>query len=137
MCYTKTMPYKDPQKRREASAKSALKYYRKNRDKCIEKQRKYLKRVKEEVLGHYSGGTFVCACCGEHRRPFLTIDHVNGGGTKDRRSNYGRNEGGHHFYRKIRREGFPVGFQVLCFNCNSGRHINKGVCPHEEERKKH
>jgi hypothetical protein len=28
--------------------------------------------------------------------------------------------------------GFPAGFQVLCFNCNQGRRLNHGVCPHVE-----
>lgn len=26
---------------------------------------------------------------------------------------------------------FPDGFQILCFNCNCGRHRNGDVCPHK------
>lgn len=26
---------------------------------------------------------------------------------------------------------FPQGYQTLCFNCNSGKAINKGTCPHK------
>ncbi len=37
-------------------------------------------------------------------------------------------------YRWIIKNNFPEEFQILCFNCNSGRHINGGICPHEEKR---
>jgi hypothetical protein len=36
----------------------------------------------------------------------------------------------------LRKNGFPEGFQVLCANCNIGRHINGGICPHESNRKR-
>lgn len=32
----------------------------------------------------------------------------------------------------LRRNGYPGGIQVLCFNCNLGKSINKGICPHKE-----
>jgi len=25
----------------------------------------------------------------------------------------------------------PAGFQVLCFNCNIGKQLNDGTCPHQ------
>lgn len=28
-------------------------------------------------------------------------------------------------------QGFPPSFRVLCYNCNSGRARNRGVCPHQ------
>jgi hypothetical protein len=39
---------------------------------------------------------------------------------------------GNSFYMWLIRRGFPVGFQVLCFNCNIGRSMNGGICPHKE-----
>jgi hypothetical protein len=30
------------------------------------------------------------------------------------------------------RNGFPPGYQVLCMNCNHGKRMNNGVCPHKE-----
>jgi hypothetical protein len=30
----------------------------------------------------------------------------------------------------LKRHNFPPGFRILCFNCNSGRHLNGGICPH-------
>lgn len=101
-----------------------------NPEKWNEYQRKAAKKwrlkLKVEVLGHYGSE---CACCGESDIRFLTLDHVDGGGTEHRRSIGG---GGTAMYREIRRLEFPDGYQVLCFNCNQGRHINGGICPHQE-----
>jgi len=76
------------------------------------------------VMAHYGGR---CACCGEDRLQFLTIDHINGGGTKHRKE---IGHGGHAVYRWLIRNDFPPDFQVLCFNCNDGRQVNGGICPH-------
>lgn len=34
-------------------------------------------------------------------------------------------------YEWLRQNKYPNGFQILCFNCNCGKSINKGKCPHE------
>jgi hypothetical protein len=31
----------------------------------------------------------------------------------------------------IIKTGFPDGYQVLCMNCNWGKRMNKGICPHK------
>ncbi len=61
-----------------------------------------------------------CSCCGEDRMNFLNIDHVNG--------NDGRR--GSRLLRFIIRHGFPPQYRLLCYNCNMGRELNGGVCPH-------
>lgn len=66
-------------------------------------------RLRLEVIQAYGGH---CACCGNGFLPHLTIDHIEGGGTQDRQT---RTDS---FYVWLRREGFPSGYQVLCFNCN-------------------
>lgn len=34
-------------------------------------------------------------------------------------------------YRSLKRRGFPKDrFRLLCANCNLGRYLNGGVCPH-------
>lgn len=109
---------------------NARKSHYKNREKKIERMRLYGKKQKELILNHYGKG---CACCGEREIVFLTIDHINGGGTKHRKSLSG---GGRFFYRWIIKNNFPSGLRVLCFNCNSGRALNKGICPHEEVKLK-
>lgn len=84
--------------------------------------------LKEMILDHYGAK---CSCCGEDRLEFMTVDHVNGGGTKHRRDL----GGGTAVYRWIVKNNFPEGFRVLCQNCNWGRRFSKdGLCPHERER---
>lgn len=99
--------------------------------KCRERHKNYHAKVskdtKEIILNRY--GTS-CACCGETIHKFLTLDHVHGGGKKHRELT--RN-GGHNFYRMLIRDGLPDGYQILCWNCNSGRHLNNGVCPHKDQ----
>jgi len=80
-------------------------------------------RIRLEVLGHYSSGQFVCACCGSSQVPFLTIDHINGRKKGDGLSGY-------QLYAVLRQKGFPSGYQVLCYNCNQAKEVY-GVCPHQ------
>lgn len=85
-------------------------------------------RVRREVFEAYGG--FVCACCGETQPLFLSIDHINNDGAQERRSGkYGSS--GSAFYLWLRKNAFPAGYQVLCMNCQVGKHRNGGVCPHQ------
>lgn len=70
------------------------------------------------VINHYSNGKNICKCCGEDEHYFLTIDHINGGGRKERNENkvYGA-----EFHRWLIKNNFPEGYQVLCFNCNCSK----------------
>jgi hypothetical protein len=71
----------------------------------------------------------ICACCGEDDVRFLTLDHVDNSGAKHRKLFKD-----HQIYREARRKGYPRDkYQVLCFNCNSGRSCNGGICPHKDE----
>lgn len=84
-------------------------------------------RQEKEFILHAYGNQ--CACCGEKEVIFLTLDHINRNGN-DQRRKFGI-PGGHAFYRFLRKSGYPPGYQVLCFNCNSGEHLNGGTCPHK------
>jgi hypothetical protein len=85
-----------------------------------------LKRLyKEQVFDHY-GRT--CACCGEAIPEFLSIDHVNNDGNIQRKQRNGGN-----LYHWLVAHNFPEGFQTLCRNCNWGKHVNGGVCPHVKD----
>lgn len=81
----------------------------------------------------YSAYGNVCACCGETSPLFLTLDHVNNDGAQHRRSLTGKNYGARidAILRWARDNNFPNTLRLLCFNCNCGRHRNKGVCPHQ------
>lgn len=90
----------------------------------------YHESVRLEVYKAYGGP--LCACCGESGLKFLSIDHVDGGGVRQRkRDGVGS---GRNFMLWLRQQKFPSGYQVLCMNCNHGRHRNGGICPHKEGR---
>lgn len=83
---------------------------------------------REQVFAAYGG--YKCNCCGESEPMFLSIDHIDNNGAEERKS--GQYAGsGYGFYRWLRKSGFPPGYQVLCMNCNTGKHKNGGVCPHQ------
>ena len=93
-----------------------------------DKTRRLMATLREQVFAAYGGQ--VCSCCGETEPMFLSIDHVDNDGAEMRRNRaYGRS--GTAFYQWLRKKGFPPGFQVLCFNCNLGKHRSGGVCPHK------
>lgn len=85
-------------------------------------------RAKERVIGHYGG---MCACCGETDLRFLTLDHKDGGGRRVRKE-IGNMARGSRYYRWLHTNNYPEDLQVLCFNCNCGRQVNGGVCPHKD-----
>ncbi len=80
------------------------------------RERNFLQKIR--VLSNYSNpqGIPICNNCGERDRDVLCLDHLAGGGSKHRRS-IGKE--GIRFYDWVVQEGFPVGFQVLCYNCNT------------------
>lgn len=92
---------------------------------CQARARKVHARLKNLMLEHYGK---VCACCGESDPRFLTIDHIEGRSIEELKGK----SSGYHLYSRLKREGFPGGFQTLCFNCNHGRWINGGICPHKD-----
>jgi len=85
-------------------------------------KKKYEAKCKRLVFEHYGK---ICKCCGEDEKLFLTIDHINGGGEKHRKKI------GRKICVWLFKNNFPEGFQTLCFNCNWGKHINGGICPHK------
>lgn len=82
-----------------------------------------LKEHRNRIIEAYGGG---CACCGEERYEFLAIDHVNGGGAKER-----KRMSSYQVMANVIREGFPDKYRILCHNCNFSRGIY-GYCPHEK-----
>jgi RNA polymerase-binding transcription factor DksA len=114
---TKEWCKKNPDKVRELSRKKNIKYREKGKIKRRE--------IKLKIINAYGGK---CACCGENIPEFLTLEHIKGGGQKERkalRSKYSCQS----LYKKLINENFPSGYSILCFNCN----ITKGIygkCPH-------
>ena len=97
---------------------------RPNYEKRLQYNRGYLREIRRTVIEHYGG---VCACCKESKLEFLVIDHIAGGGSQHRKES---GLFGDRFYRFLIRNGFPVGYRVLCQNCNASLG-HYGYCPHK------
>ena len=120
---------KDYQENKQKHKERKKKYYQANRERIILHMKKhhYVKSplLKKEVLTYYGNGKLQCVCCGESDINFLSIDHINNDGAQHKKQiKYAG------LYAWLKRKSFPKGFQTLCFNCNCGKRITKGVCPH-------
>lgn len=105
----------------------ARKWYSDNRERGNEGAKNRRRCLRLLVLNAYG---HECACCGESRMEFLTIDHVNGGGNAHRREMGKSGTDTTAVLRWLKRNGFPKdGFQCLCQNCNSAKAFF-GYCPH-------
>ena len=89
----------------------------------------YRRRIRLETLRAYGGENPACQCCQESILEFLCIDHIAGGGNKDRQEK--GKQGGGVWYSWLKKQGWPKGFRVLCHNCNSAL-AYYGYCPHQE-----
>ena len=132
------------QKNKKKILEQHRKYYQSNKERILLRTRKWRKentmkckeiskksnwKLKIEVLTHYGGNPPKCACCGETEIKFLSIDHMNNDGAEHKRKI--NKKGGSSFYCWLRKNGFPKGYQILCFNCNSAK-FYFGKCPHQE-----
>lgn len=90
---------------------------------CARKLSEKNKQLRLEVYEAYGGPK--CNCCNESVLEFLTIDHINNDGAKHRKE-VGRTS----VLKWLKDNNYPDGYQVLCFNCNMGKKLNGGICPH-------
>ena len=103
--------------------------YRERCKKCWKKRNLTLnqarnKEVRLEALRHYSQAQVpLCKCCGQKGYQFLTIDHIKGLEGQPRQTN---------LPRWLKDNGYPEGFQILCWNCNMAKSKNGNVCPHQD-----
>jgi len=120
----------NPEKVRSQRKRKYLRDIQKTGFREQENKRKQEERLKLkiEAFTHYSYGKIACACCGETEINFLSLDHIENNGAKERRQ---FRRGGVLFYRLLRQKDYPTGYQVLCMNCNYGKRMNNGICPHQ------
>ena len=130
-------------KRREQSKESMRKLRMK--PEHLESKALYYKDVvskknldlKLEVFNHYAKevtktDTVICACCGYSDFRFLSLDHI------ESRKNVPIEEkklGGINLWRYLKEKGLPLGYQVLCHNCNIAKGDRK-YCPHQLDKMK-
>ena len=99
--------------------------YQENRQLFLKRQKDRRDRRRLTCLEHYGNK---CDCCGETKYEFLSIDHINGNGSKHRKS-IGRAS----MYHWLIKNNFPSGFRLLCHNCNQAMGIY-GYCPHQKTK---
>jgi hypothetical protein len=105
---------------REREREKAASYHQANKvrlnSQITERRRSY----RTEVMARLGSR---CQCCGETTPVFLTLDHVQNDGYKDRRT------ARHLIYKRVLDEGCPPErYQILCWNCNAAKAL--GGCPH-------
>jgi hypothetical protein len=83
--------------------------------------------LKLKAFDAYGGCKCACPKCLENNVKLLTLDHINNDGNVHRKAINARS-----VYRWLKTNNYPPGYQVLCFNCNTGRSLNGGICPHME-----
>lgn len=118
---------------KECARKQCQQWYFRHRKSRIGQIKRYHRRNRLRVLKHYGGDPPKCACCGENHIIFLTIDHMHQDGAEHRRKT--GIKGSSQFYIWLIKNDFPEEFQVLCWNCQWGRQLNNGICPHQKESK--
>lgn len=108
-----------------------LSWLNKNQQKRLETNKRRWATIRAEMIQAYGG---YCQCCGETTPEFLTLDHINGGGTVHRKqfkNDYWK------MFRELSRLGWPKDkYRLLCMNCNHamGRRNNPDkLCPHERQ----
>lgn len=69
--------------------------------------------ARQEIFNRYGDS---CAICGFSDKRALHLDHINNDGYKDRKDGQ---RGGVSFYLKLKKNGYPDGYQILCANCNT------------------
>lgn len=87
------------------------------------RRKKEMTRLRGQLLSAYGPR---CACCGETKERFLTLDHVHNNGS-DERKRMDRAT----IYRRALRNQSTGEYQILCWNCQRGKYMNGGVCPHK------
>lgn len=102
-----------------------LKRYHKHKSPRLAANKKRNQMAKDALYERLGG--YICACCGETEKLFLTIEHKNGGGRKERRY-YGGNG---RLYKALLKRDDLSGYEILCMNCNRGKYLNGGICPHK------
>lgn len=86
---------------------------------------RYNKKI--EAFTQYStNGEIKCAKCGYEDIRALSLDHINNDALIQKRkinAKHPRQVTGTLIYRDLKKQGWPKGFQILCYNCNWIKYI--------------
>lgn len=121
---------KEQQKARKREYDKNQYWYNKRKDNVQfmqdlnRKRRDYYRKLRNAVFNYYG---WICKCCGETGKSFLTIDHKNNNGAAERKNGLKEKS----LLRHIIKSAFPDTYQILCMNCNFSKKINGGTCEHQ------
>ena len=93
-----------------------------HREERSEYHKKLWTLLRDKAIEKYGSK---CVCCGLAEKPFLTFDHVEGGGRQHR-----KRLGGFGFLLWMEKNNYPPEIQLLCYNCNGAKRAF-GACPHQ------
>jgi len=97
-------------KKKYCSTKCKDKYYYWNKG-MKEKKKNRLQELKKDIIMKYSDGKMECECCGNKNIEFLTIDHIDENGAKERR----KHGTGHNYYRWLKKNDYPTDLNLRCY----------------------
>lgn len=120
---SKRWAQENPEKRRE----QVKRWREKNPEKRREYRYKHREKLRLLVLSRLSKGSLKCAKCDFSDIRALQIDHINGGGNKERKE-----LGIRKYYNKLLAlpdEELFKSYQVLCANCNAIKQREKEEYP--------
>lgn len=100
-------------------------WVRNNPDRRRRNALAYYYRLQHAAILAYGG--YRCSWCGIDEPLVLCLDHVENNG-RTHRQQIG-SIGGHRFYKWLKDNAYPPGFQVLCMNCNHAKYRNGGLLP--------
>lgn len=106
----------------EARKEADARWREANREKLNLGARKRRAKFRSDVLEHY--GTS-CAHCGFDDTRALCIDHIENNGGEERRQLGSEKFSGWKFYEHLKKEGYPEGYQTLCWNCNAIKQVER------------
>jgi hypothetical protein len=92
-------------------------------------------RKKIAVFSHYSNGDIKCNRCGLNDIRALSIDHINGGGSKHIKEIRGGRLGS-NFYHWLIKNNYPPGYQILCMSCQWIKRSENRECKGNDRYKK-
>lgn len=102
-------------------------WYAANKETVRERAKQNRRQDAAEMWAAYGGE---CVCCGEKEPRFFELDHIHGGGYKEKGPRGGRRHDSVANWRK-NRVADRSRFQILCSNCNLAKQRH-GYCPHME-----
>lgn len=118
----------DPEKHRKRAAQYRVMAKDKVNAFNIKWSAAYRARLRSEMISAYGNK---CSCCGEDQNLFLQLDHIHNDGYLER----SQHKTSTKLFARLKRAGWPKDrYQLLCANCNFGKMMNGGTCPHTNDR---